>query len=117
MAKDEYTMVEAAGREVRLSNPAKVYFPKPSWTKLDIAEYYLTVADAALVERALAGLDGCFHLAAVASVERGHREWLACHRTNLTGTIAVLVRASGTASGRPVAVTWAVPDGPPWKRR
>jgi bifunctional non-homologous end joining protein LigD len=49
MAKDEYTMVEAAGREVRLSNPAKVYFPKPSWTKLDIAEYYLTVADAALV--------------------------------------------------------------------
>ena len=49
MAKGEYTMVEAAGREVRLSNPAKVYFPKPSWTKLDIAEYYLTVADAALV--------------------------------------------------------------------
>ena len=49
MAKGEYTTVEAAGREVRLSNPAKVYFPKPSWTKLDIAEYYLTVADAALV--------------------------------------------------------------------
>ena len=49
MAKSEYTMVEAAGREVRLSNPGKVYFPKPGWTKLDIAEYYLTVADAALV--------------------------------------------------------------------
>ena len=43
----EYTTVEAAGREVRLSNPAKVYFPKPGWTKLDIAEYYLAVADAA----------------------------------------------------------------------
>jgi bifunctional non-homologous end joining protein LigD len=49
MAKGEYTKVEAAGREVRLSSPAKVYFPKPGWTKLDIAEYYVTVADAALV--------------------------------------------------------------------
>ncbi len=49
MAKGEYTMLEVAGREVRLSNPAKVYFPKPGWTKLDIAEYYLAVADAALV--------------------------------------------------------------------
>src|SRR3954451_8059647 len=42
-------MLEAAGREVRLSNPAKVYFPKPGWTKLDVATYYLEVADAALV--------------------------------------------------------------------
>src|SRR3954453_14149001 len=49
MAKSEYTMLEAAGREIRLSNPAKVYFPKPGWTKLDVATYYLTVADAALV--------------------------------------------------------------------
>ena len=49
MAKSEFTIVEAAGREVRLSNPAKVYFPKPGWTKLDIATYYVEVADAALV--------------------------------------------------------------------
>ena len=48
MAKGEYTMVEAADWGSPL-NPAKVYFPKPGWTKLDIAEYYLTVADAALV--------------------------------------------------------------------
>jgi bifunctional non-homologous end joining protein LigD len=46
--KREYTTIEAAGREVRLSNPSKVYFPKPGWTKLDIVTYYLTVADAAL---------------------------------------------------------------------
>ena len=37
------------GHEVRLSNPAKVYFPKPGWTKLDLVEYYLTIADAVLV--------------------------------------------------------------------
>src|SRR6201991_4251050 len=42
-------MVEAAGREVRLSNPAKIYFPKPGWTKLDLAEVYVEVADAVLV--------------------------------------------------------------------
>ena len=49
MAKSEYTTLEVAGREVRLSNPAKVYFPRPGWTKLDVVEYYLAVADAALV--------------------------------------------------------------------
>ena len=49
MAKSEYTMVEVAGREVRLSNPAKVYFPKPGWTKLDLVEYYLGAADAVLL--------------------------------------------------------------------
>ena len=42
-------MLEAAGHEVRLSNPAKVYFPKPGWTKLDLARYYLENADAVLV--------------------------------------------------------------------
>ena len=49
MAKSEYTMLEAAGREIRLSSPAKVYFPKPGWTKLDLATYYLTVAEAKLI--------------------------------------------------------------------
>jgi bifunctional non-homologous end joining protein LigD len=49
MAKSEYTMLEVAGREVRLSNPGKVYFPKPGWTKLDLVQYYLAVAEPALV--------------------------------------------------------------------
>jgi bifunctional non-homologous end joining protein LigD len=48
-AKSEYTMLEVAGREVRLSNPGKVYFPKPGWTKLDVVEYYLAAADAVLI--------------------------------------------------------------------
>ncbi len=46
MAK-EAIAIEAAGREVRLSSPSKVYFPAPRWTKRDLAEYYLAVADAA----------------------------------------------------------------------
>ena len=36
------------GREVTISNPAKVLFPKPKYTKLDLVEYYLAVADGAL---------------------------------------------------------------------
>ncbi len=49
MAKTEHTMLEVAGKEVRLSNPGKVYFPRPGWTKLDLAEYYVGMADAVLV--------------------------------------------------------------------
>ena len=49
MAKSEFTMLEVAGREVRLSNPGKVYFPRPGWTKLDLATYYAELADALLV--------------------------------------------------------------------
>jgi bifunctional non-homologous end joining protein LigD len=49
MAKSEHTMLEVAGKEVRLSNPGKVYFPRPGWTKLDLAEYYVGMADAVLV--------------------------------------------------------------------
>ncbi|WP_207479761.1 NAD-dependent epimerase/dehydratase family protein [Arenibaculum pallidiluteum] len=62
------------------------------------------VADAQLVARAMEGVDGCFHLAAVASVQRGNEDWLGTHRTNLTGTIAVLdtARARGDGRARPV---------------
>jgi UDP-glucose 4-epimerase len=47
------------------------------------------VSDPATVATAMQGVDRCFHLAAIASVERGVREWLLTHRVNLSGTIAV----------------------------
>lgn len=47
------------------------------------------VADPAAVRDAVAGIDGCFHLAAIASVARGVDDWLGTHRTNLTGIIAI----------------------------
>ncbi len=37
-----------AGREVALSNPGKVLFPDAGHTKLDLARYYIAVADGAL---------------------------------------------------------------------
>jgi len=49
VAKREFTMIEAAGREVRLSSPGKVYFPRPGWTKLDLVEYYLETAEAVTI--------------------------------------------------------------------
>jgi DNA ligase D-like protein (predicted polymerase) len=41
-------VLPAAGREVTVSNPGKVYFPRTGHTKLDLVQYYLRVADGAL---------------------------------------------------------------------
>jgi UDP-glucose 4-epimerase len=55
------------------------------------------VADAALMRRAMQDASGCFHLAAIASVARSNEDWCGTHRTNLSGTVAVLdaARAAG----------------------
>jgi UDP-glucose 4-epimerase len=47
------------------------------------------VADLYSVKIAMRDVDGCFHLAAVASVERCNLDWPGTHRTNLAGTVAV----------------------------
>ena len=44
----EPTIVSAGGRDVAISNPGKVLFPQAGYTKLDLARYYLAVADGAL---------------------------------------------------------------------
>jgi bifunctional non-homologous end joining protein LigD len=40
--------LDVAGREVAISNPDKVFFPDAGYTKLDLVNYYLAVADGAL---------------------------------------------------------------------
>ena len=45
VAKSEYTTLEVAGREVRLSNPEKVFFGERGETKLDLVRYYAAVED------------------------------------------------------------------------
>src|ERR671923_1412578 len=47
-ARKEQEVLTAAGREVPISNPRKVLFPEAGYTKLDVARYYLAVADGAL---------------------------------------------------------------------
>ena len=62
-------IVEAAGRKVAVSNPDKVMFAGPGYTKRDLVAYYLVVADGALrgaggrpmaLKRYVNGADGDF---------------------------------------------------------
>ena len=46
--KDEPERLVVDGREIAITNPGKVLFPTPGYTKLDVARYYLAVADGAL---------------------------------------------------------------------
>ncbi len=45
MADDEAVVLEAAGREVTISSPDKVYFTERDDTKLDLCRYYLAVEE------------------------------------------------------------------------
>jgi UDP-glucose 4-epimerase len=65
------------------------------------------VADPVIVARAMRGMDGCFHLAAIASVERSNLEWRATHRTNLTGSITVFDAARRAKRTHPIPVVYA----------
>lgn len=53
MSKPPQAVLEAAGRKVVISNPEKLFFPEAGHTKLDLARYYLAVAEGAL--RGIAG--------------------------------------------------------------
>ena len=44
----EKELLSVMGRDVAVSNPSKVLFPRGGHTKLDLARYYLAVADGAL---------------------------------------------------------------------
>jgi DNA ligase D len=44
----DHVMIEAAGTEVRVSNPTKVYFPERGITKLDLINFYLECSEAVI---------------------------------------------------------------------
>jgi DNA ligase D-like protein (predicted polymerase) len=48
-AQGEQQVLTVAGREVAISNPRKVLFPQAGHTKLDLARYYIAVAEGALL--------------------------------------------------------------------
>lgn len=64
------------------------------------------VADPQIVAEAMRDIDGCFHLAAVASVERGNLDWVGSHRTNVTGAVTVF-DAARRCNERPTPVVYA----------
>jgi bifunctional non-homologous end joining protein LigD len=48
MVEPEPELIEVASRTVAISHPNKVLFPRARHTKIDLARYYVAVADAAL---------------------------------------------------------------------
>ena len=76
-------VVQVAGHEVAITNPDKVFFPGPGYTKLDLVTYYLAVADGALrgagrrpmaMKRFVNGADGDYFFQKRAPESRP--EWL-----------------------------------------
>ncbi len=65
------------------------------------------IRDVPLVKMVMAGMDGCFHLAAVASVELSVRAWAETHQVNLSGAISVFEAAKDALDGRPIPVVYA----------
>ncbi|MBF0126296.1 MAG: NAD-dependent epimerase/dehydratase family protein [Magnetococcales bacterium] len=60
-----------------------------------------------VVAHAMEGVDGCWHLAAIASVTRSNEAWVDTHRVNLTGSVQVLDAARRVGGGRRVPVVYA----------
>lgn len=63
------------------------------------------IRDGRLVERGLEGVEGCFHLAAIASVQRGVTDWVDTHAVNLTATLTIMDAIR--RSGRPIGFVYA----------
>ena len=66
-----------------------------------------SVTDPVLVRQAIDDCDGCFHLAAIASVARCNEDWLGAHQVNLGGTITVFDAARATAGRAAIPVIYA----------
>lgn len=56
------------------------------------------ICEPSVVEDAMQGMDGCFHLAAIASVERSNEAWVETHEVNLTGSIRVFEAARANST-------------------
>ena len=93
----------AAGHGVRviddLSTGTTAYLPR------GVEFLHGCVTDPALAERAVAGTDGSFHLAAIASVQRSAEDLLGTHRVNAAGMLTILQALQ--SSGRRVPLVYA----------
>ncbi|TDP01061.1 NAD-dependent epimerase/dehydratase family protein [Marinomonas balearica] len=58
----------------------------PTGVKLFVGD----IRDTKLLKTLMHGIDGCFHLAAIASVEKSNLEWAETHSVNQTGTVNIL---------------------------
>lgn len=76
---------------------------KPADAELIVGD----IVDSITVAKAVNGVDGVFHFAAVASVDRCNRDWASSHRTNLAGTVTIFEAARHARRDGPVPVVYA----------
>ncbi len=120
----EAIAIEAAGREVRLSNPRKVFFPERGNTKEDLARYYLEVADAAVrhlrerpttLKRFVDGVGGDFFFQK--RVPKGAPEWLETATVHFPSGRSATELVANDAAHLVWAVNLGVIDFNPWPCR
>jgi len=66
-----------------------------------------SITEPRCVREALAAVDGCFHLAAISSVERSLSDWVGTHRVNLEGTIVIFDELRKLSANRVIPVVYA----------
>jgi DNA ligase D len=122
----EAIVIEAAGREVRLSNPDKPFFKRadPVISKRDLAEYYLEVADAALIhlrdrpttlKRFVDGADGDFFFQK--RIPKGAPDWLESATVHFPSGRSARELCPNDAAHLVWAVNLGVIDFNPWPCR
>jgi DNA ligase D len=123
MAKEAITL-EVAGREVRLSSPAKPFFPDPGFTKRDVADYYVAVADAAsrhlrerptTMKRFTDGAAGEFFFQK--RVPKGAPDWLETATVHFPSGRSATELVANDAAHLVWAVNLGVIDFNPWPAR
>jgi bifunctional non-homologous end joining protein LigD len=124
MAVKRYTTIEAAGREVRLSSPDKVFFPQAGHTKLDLAAYYIDVAEAATrhlrdrpttLKRFVDGVEGEFFFQK--RVPKGAPDWLQTATVTFPSGRSATELCANDAAHLVWAVNLGVIDFNPWPVR
>jgi UDP-glucose 4-epimerase len=94
--------LQRAGHKVRVLDDMSTGKPERLSTATKII--WGSVTDPLSVQRAMTGVDACFHLAAVADVQHCERNWHLTHAANAGGTVNVFETAS-RMGGLPVV--WA----------
>ena len=120
----EATEIEAGGRSVRLSSPSKVYFPEPGFTKLDLANYYVAVEEAACrhlaerpttMKRFVDGVEGEFFFQK--RVPKTAPDWLETATVKFPSGRSATELVGNDAAHLVWAVNLGVVDFNPWPAR
>jgi bifunctional non-homologous end joining protein LigD len=124
VAAKRHATLEVEGHEVRLSNPDKVFFPEAGHTKLDLASYYVEVAEAATrhlrdrpttMKRFVDGAGGDFFFQK--RVPKGAPEWLQTATVTFPSGRSATELCANDAAHLVWAVNLGVIDFNPWPAR